>query len=597
MVKQTPTLLKGKRKAASLIEITTPPDVITESLNVTDFDASFVSICCLLQTESEASVKLVVESQILSKMLERARTGIPRHLEEHTLGAFWSALTWIPAEVVNSLIDQGLVDLCQSVVDRSTSATIPSRIADRASEIALEVLRDLVQLDSKVGARLLEHIEQYVAKMVSLPTEYPSMVIKRALARLVFTLVEHSPESFVAGLPQSRLSLDSMRALFSMCNGEDLEASCYICLSGLVLEGKFGSSVCPTSSNIRIDFIATTQALIEEACLLSGETTDEETLRLSLWRSRIRGISTFLEHVAEVVEESVSDGVERTDNIEERKFFSAKPNGKTNIEFQLVDKLVNVEKLEESVTRLVSGCCVEDRDLENVFQLVGYLIRIKKIVSFRFEGIFDNSAIFFAVKVLSNIAEKGCDLRLASCAVSDSLDLVSTCLLSIVSGKNESACELIQPSNAVSFVNSVLKKIIQDCLQSEETSGEELSEIPSCVFEIVQLLSILLEKELACRESLAILLIESLTALSEGNMSESLVCSLMEAMFVVFSESETDSFLFSIDWVSKVSNIAIFLNSRMKRLKAAKNPRTIYLEGTLENIKAFVQYKRQSFVS
>jgi len=588
MVKPTARPLKAKRKA-SLIEVNTPPSDFAPSANLSDFESSYLSICCLLQTESEASVKLVTESHILSQMLERMRNGTPRHIEEHTLGAVWSALTWVPVEVVRGLIEQGLFSVCYVIVIRSSNQTNLSRKEDRLSEIALEILRDLCQLDDSVTSLLLESIDSFVGIMVSLPTTFPSVVIKRAMSRLIHTVVESRPQAFVAGLPESRLSIESMRNMFSLCGCEDLETSCYLTLSGLVLEQAYGSSVCPTVSNIRTDFIEEARLLVEEACLLSGEGTDEEALRLSQWRSRVRGISTLIEHVAEVIEDRVSEGIERVDNIEDRKFFMQKGNGNSRIEFLLVPKLLQVDRFTDSASRLISACRLEDRDLENMFQLLGFFVRIKKLVSFRFGQEFDNSSALFALRLLHDVSIKEADVGLLSLAVFESLDLVSTLLLSIASGKNRQPCGLLESLNLCEFLSSVLKKIRKE--------SQDLEDISCCIFEIVQLVAAL-TTDPACRRAAAELLLEALADFNDKNMKESVVSTFVEAVFAVFGESDTDYILFSADWVGGLSNIAVFLNATSKTLKTAKTERTQYLEGTIENIKAFVNYKRaQSVVS
>ena len=596
MVK-SPKLLKVKRKA-NLIEVSTPPSDLNLPDNISDFDSSFLSICCLLQSESPSSVKLVTESQILSRILERTRSGIPRHIEEYTLGAFYSAITWVPAEIVDSLINEGLLDLCQSVVDRSLSNASLARVTDRSGELALDILHDLVHLNDGVGRWLIERIESYVRSTVLLPTSFPSVVLKRALARLVCSLVVRFPECFVSGLPESRISSESLRSLFTLCNSDDVETSCHICLSALALEEKFGSNVCPAVNNIALNFIAITNGILEEACILTGDgsASDEESLRLSHWRSRIRGISTFVEHVAGTIEESVAEDIERTDNIEDKKFFVSRTNrmGKLPIEFNLIPKLDAREGsfFMANITPLMTGQCgLDDRDIENIYQLVGYFIRISNFVSFRFsdDRLFDNSAAISAVRLLHLLTEKDADQSLASPLVYECLDLFSTYLLSIISGKNSADH---QPSQDFrDFTENILKKIARES-EREIADGDGIS---CCIFEIVQLLTALSPNDIPCKKALAELLVVSMSGLTEKNMTEPSVCSLMEAVFVVFGESDMDCILMSSnEWVVQISNIAVFLNSRQKLLKIAKNDRSQYLAGTIENIKAFVNYKRNS---
>ena len=106
MVKPSLKSLKGKKKGQE-VDIVTPPNNEIPSLDELDSDASYLSICCLLQTESEASSRLVTESQILSKMLDKLSSGTPRDIEQLTLGAIANALTWIPSEIVEVLIRDG----------------------------------------------------------------------------------------------------------------------------------------------------------------------------------------------------------------------------------------------------------------------------------------------------------------------------------------------------------------------------------------------------------------------------------------------------------------------------------------------------------
>jgi hypothetical protein len=141
-----------------------------------------------LQTESEASFKLVTESQILSKMLDRVMNGTPKDIEQLSLGAISNSLSWIPSQIVEGLLKQGLLEFSQGVVSRFAEKGMSNRVPDKAAEICIDMMRDLVHLDDRVGSWVLDHVNDYVALAVACPSTFPAVTIKRSCARLVHAL-------------------------------------------------------------------------------------------------------------------------------------------------------------------------------------------------------------------------------------------------------------------------------------------------------------------------------------------------------------------------------------------------------------------------
>ena len=619
MVKPSLKSLKGKKKGQE-VDIVTPPNNEIPSLDELDSDASYLSICCLLQTESEASSRLVTESQILSKMLDKLSSGTPRDIEQLTLGAIANALTWIPSEIVEVLIRQGLVEYCHQLVLRNIERAAGTRSPDKAAEIALDILRDLVQLEDHVGAWLLDQISTYVSLVIACPASYPSVSVKRSCARLIDSLVESNPAAFVPGLPESRLTTEAMQGLFSLCQCPDLETSCYITMSGLTLEQTFGSSVIPTSANIGIDFVALTNNLIVEACTFTVDPTEEEELRLNQWRSKVRGVSVFIERIADTVEEMLSDSIAREYSIEEKRFFLQSTVKDAPIEFSLVDKFAGCEVILDTIVRLETlmasaggdadeeggeptvaskspmSVILEDRDVENIFELVSNAVKIEKLKRLRFDSRIDNSVILFVSKLLGVLVRTDADFTLSIATVAECLDTISSFLLSVLSGRNQQTSEFLTSTNLVEFVNVILKKIMKESIASVDNShivtddqDEEVGKMTSIASEIIQLVYALAVADSAVKTQCAECLVLALSSLTEQTITASASCALIEAVFVVFAETDQDSVLGSIDWVAILASVAVFLKGR---LSVTDKDRRDYVNGTIENIKAFVQYKK-----
>lgn len=494
------------------------------------------------------------------------------------------------------------------------------RSPDRSCEIAIDMLRDLVHLEDRVVAWLQEHLFEYVNLAVVCPISFPAVTVKRSCARLILSLVEASPSSFVPGLPASRLTAESMQGLFQMVNSEDLESSCYIILSGLVLEKQFGSRVVPTSSSISLDVIACVRQILQEASTFTVEATDEEELRLNQWRSKLRGISTLISQVGDAFDDLVADAVDQ-DNIEERSFGFSKEPSNPAPELTLVSRVANVDVLVEDLDILVSlvdnrqmaadaedgaalaalskkpvSVILEDRDLENVFELIGVLVRINTIRSLRFKASVDASIVTLVSKLLAVFVRWDSDLTIAKGSVEPCLDAISWYLLALAAGRIQDSVAFT--SNLLDLINSVVKRFIAQSIELidnrhivADEDEQDLTSVPVCLLEILQLVTALPvgpEVRAACGEAT----LAALSALTETNITASVACAIAETVFVVFGESDNDQILAAADWITRLSSVAVFLNSRLATKKLTRDDRSEYFQGTVENIKAFVQYKR-----
>ena len=579
-----------------------------------DFESSYLSICCLVQTESQASEKLVNESKILSRMLERLQRGTPRDVEELTLGAISGALSWVSSDIVKSIVQQGLVEYCHSVTSRYLAKGIQGRLPDRTTEMSLELVRDLVQLEEEVAGWVLERLDDYANLAVTCLSAFPSVTIKRAAVRLINTMVELHPSAFIPGFPETKLSNEVIAGLFSMCNSPDLEISCYMSLSGLVLERKFGSNVVPTSSQIKIEFISAILELIQEACTFTAEPTNEEQLRLDQWRSKLRGLGTFVDHIGDVVEDLIDN---EQDNIEEKRFALVKHSSDLPVEFAIVDRLSAFEPVlggleqlsglmetkdsedENKASSSRTSVILEDRDLENVFSLVSNLVKIRKTVSFRFKERMDSSFAILAGRILASLVQVNTDPLIARSLIQECVDTVWCLLLSVVSGVNPDRTVFLEADNLVQFVSSVLSPVIKRSIEvidnrhiTTDDEDEDISSVVVACLQLVQLIqsqtSAVSPLSRACAGATSM----ALSTLSETNVTVSIGSWIAESMFVVFGEKDNDDLL-PQDWVVRASSIAVFINSKIpKGKKTCRSDRVAYIQGTVENIKAFVQYKR-----
>ncbi len=593
-MKKTPRALKGSRNASD-VRINTPPSDETCSMTPSDFESSYLSICCLVQTESLASQKLVNESGILSRMFQRLMSGSPKDIEELTLGAISGSFSWVSSEIVQGLVEQGLLEYCHQVVSRHVS----SRVPDRSCETAIDIIRDLVNLNEQLESWMLDKLEFYVNLVISCPAVFPSVTVKRSLARLVQTMVELHPRAFVSGLQESRLSPGSMQGLFSLCSCPDLETSCYMIISALTLEQVFGSQVIPASRSLTIDPFTAITAVVEESTTFTGEPTSEDQLRLDQWRSKLRGLGSLVEHVGDIIESLVADGIETTDSIEDKKFFTVRGSIP---DIPLVDRLSGFEPVLGILEKLALSCkqdealsipatFLEDRDLMNVFGLVSDLIKIRKFKSFRLSASpSEISVAILAAKLLEAlITTANVDLSVGGVLVQECLDVIQTLLLAQVGNK----CRDRSINNSLEqFMTQILEKLLVESIGlidnrqivSDEEDEQTVSAIPVSCLQITQLVYLLGIGTCTC----GVLSLKALGALTDTAVTPSVACWISETMFIVFGDTDNDVLLKeSGDWIQRVSSLGVFLKTRSSTSSD--------INGTVENLKAFVQYKRSSW--
>ena len=621
MVKSTPKTLRGKRKQES-VDVITPPGLDLPEGPEIDLESSFLSICYFLQSESEASLRLVTESHMLSKMLDRLTCGTPRDIEELILGALSSSLSWVPSDVVLGLVKQGLLEFCHKMVVRFSEKISQARVQDRAAEISLDILRDILHLEYSARDWILGQASTYVGLAVACPLKFPAVVIKRSSARLIYALVDTIPSAFVPGKTESRLSGEEAQGLFALCKCQDIETCCYVTMAGLILEDRYGSSVVPALSNISFSPVSIARSVVEEACNFTNEPNAEEELRLIQWRSKIRGISDFISTVSDAMDEFLAASIETQDNIEEKKFFALNAkNMQPSVHLQLSDKIQGSDSLlvpldrfsallatsrgpvsaegetEESSSTGIASLYMDDRDVENVFDLIGSIVKIEKYRNLRFVGKMDGSVVVFASRLLHMLVARNADIVAAEAVVIECLDTISSYLLSVVSGKNTQISEVLESGNLSQLVSVVLAKIARESLLAvdnrhivSDDEEEEASETVCAVLDILQLVFGL--GDAAIQSTCAAVVISTLFLLTEQTLTVQISCSLIETMFVVFGDNDHDNILGSIEWVQIVSSIAVFLHSKLAAKKSSRDDRAVYLQGTVDNIKAFVQYKR-----
>ena len=143
---------------------------------------------------------------------------------------------------------------------------------------------------------------------------------------------------------------------------------------------------------------------------------------------------------------------------------------------------------------------------------------------------------------------------------------IFTFLLSVLSGKNRNGCEFLTNENLAGFTNLILKKRIAS------------SNLPA---QIVQLVFSLPTVDLTVKSACAETVVVGLSKV-DHSVSPETACSLVEVLFVVFSESDFDRILEAVDWVSILGGISTLL---------LPDP-SEYVAGTIANIKAFVEYKK-----
>ena len=608
MVKKTPGALKERRSGD--VQVETPPTREVADVQIKDFESSYLSICCLVQTDSQASRTLVNESMILSKMFERLLVGVPNDIEELTLGALSGALGWVSSDIVDGLINQGLLDYCHEIVNRFIAKGVQGRVPDRTCETAIEIIRDMVTLNDIVESLVIEKLELYSNLAISCPTVFPAVTIKRSVARLIQTLVELRPKAFVSGLRESRLTPEILQGLFALCGCPDLETSCYMILSSLTLEQVFGSQVVPASQNIPVDILHTIGSILEESLTFVGEPSGEDELRLDQWRSKLRGISSLVDLISENVESLVSDGIEKTDSIEDSKFFTQKSvpeNPMVSKLFAFEPLLVVLEKLARLIQNRASEedqpptsepiPYLEDRDLSNVFELISNLFKIRKIFSLRVSSSTDRSVAILAAETLASLVSvANVDLSVASKLIQECLDTLFSLLLSVLARKNSDGTAFMQPENLVEFAKSILVRLIKESIERIDNrhivfddEDEEISAVTVACLQLVQLMYLCVGSSVKSVGSVCgASTLMALSTLTESNITASIACWIAETAFIVFGEKYNDELLAATpDWITRMSSLVVYLKPKAQ----GRSERAGYIQGTVENIQAFLQYK------
>ena len=585
--------LNGKQKS-NAVPINTPPRGEDAAIVANDLDSQYLSICYLLQAESEASQNLVREDMILSRMLERLSNGTPKDIEELTLGTFASALGWVGPEVVQALLREGLIEFCHQVVLRYIERDgMNSRSSDRSCELSIDLLTDLLNLEDDVVSWLLINLDVYVRLIETTHFTHPSVVIKRCCSRLISDLVQIKPRAFVPGTPESRVTPESARSLFSLCTSSDTETSCNMLIAGLALESEFGSSVIPTVANLSLNIPQLFTSILSESATFVGSPSDEVELRLSNHRSQVRGISALFEYLCGGIEDAIGD---MNDSIENQVFQIIAAKKIQNVEIEVFKKILAQQVDFESIVLLVGKFCdtlgsslMNDRDVSNVFDMIGHLLRLVKIPSFRLKEFrSDNHQIElvkFAARILAIVEASTADLSSSNGLIGECLDIIVTALHSTYATQVPAKTALLTLLGE--FFEKILKPLIRESVEILDSSvcySEEHDKVGVACIQIIDLLFRLNKGSSQVGKFCAQSLVTALSTLSEENISVEVSCALMEAVFVVFGESDNDSILAQIDAKNIFESIANYLKKHTDR---SENVR-----GTIENIHAFIEYKR-----
>ena len=548
-----------------------------------DFEASFFSICCLLQTESAASLQLVTDYDIISKIVNKLAMGVPRDVEELALGAILGSLSWLPFDAMNSAIVCGLMECCLQFTVRFLEGK-ELRIPDRSCALALDVLQTLLSLDERAGQFILVRHEYWVKLAVECPSTYPSVIVKRGVCRLINTLIIENDGPF---------ALDE---IFWTQESSDLEVCCFMLISAFSMNPS-NTSVILRLSN---DPIYHLNALILEASTFTNDPSDEEELRLITWRSKLRGIEAVLVHLSESVPlpdptEGHSDSIENRTMVKMNAITPPFPEqaiirGITSNLLAVVvnslptlcDKIVHSGEEcddEYDVRNTSPLLLLEDRDLNNVFDSVSRVVKIVGLMAFRQINVKDETEQMNTVNLAVGLLKLANSSRML---VGECIGVLSLCLLTInienVKGKTLWIHEL-----------NILKNKMVQLYQDEEFQACELaSSILVRLLESVQMIWQI--GDLETKSECADILVCALSSLTEKNIEVDSACTLIEAIFVVFSDSDYN--LGSISWVSIVGSISMYLKANMCKASRGKD----YAKATIENIKAFVEYKRNGGV-
>jgi hypothetical protein len=372
------------------------------------------------------------------------------------------------------------------------------------------------------------------------------------------------------------------------------------------LESEFGSSIIPTLASIQIPIPTTIHQLVSESSSFTNGVSDEEELRVSNFRSQIRGISALFDYVADGL-----SGDEYSDSIEDKKFTLCKNRdcleakffdqfllGKVDVKSLLNDleKLCNslgtVDNGDATPTVAGGTNILDDRDVGNVFDLVANLVRIFKHTLFRNQKYFNESIqdefVAFAIGTISTIQSSRSDILVGGQLVLECIDIVG-CWFKAIWAKARNGNILM----AENFLNVILKSVICESIELCDNSsddGDIMVDIATGCLEIIDV-AYRLSGQYGSPE-MASILVCAMSTLTDKNICVSVACTLMETSFVVFGETNNDAILGQVDWRNIYSSIGVYLSQQVSNSrKFSRTDKSEYISGTIENIKAFIEYK------
>jgi hypothetical protein len=188
------------------------------------------------------------------------------------------------------------------------------------------------------------------------------------------------------------------------------------------------------------------------------------------------------------------------------------------------------------------------------------------------------------------------DLSVATQLIQECLDTLFSLLLSVLARKNSDGTAFMQPENLVEFAKSILVRLIKESMEMidnrhivSDDEDEEISAVTVACLQLVQLMYLCVGSSVKSVGSVCgASTLMALSTLTESNITASIACWIAETAFIVFGEKYNDELLAATpDWITRMSSLVVYLKPKAQ----GRSERAGYIQGTVENIQAFLQYK------
>jgi hypothetical protein len=265
------------------------------------------------------------------------------------------------------------------------------------------------------------------------------------------------------------------------------------------------------------------------------------------------------------------------------------------VEIEVFKKLISQSIDFDSIVLLLQSFCatlgtsvMSDRDVSNIFDMIAKWIRLMKTPVFRNKEMRSDQdqirLVQFATQTIDIVESSTADLSASGSLVAECLDVIVVSLLSSFATRVPTKSTLM--NSLTNFVETILKPLTRESIELLDSGSgdEDQDKIAIACIQIIDLLYRLNEGEFKwgqyCAECLAL----ALSSLTEQHIAVDVCCALMEAVFVVFGESYHDDSLVQIDAAKIFTSISQYLQKQENR--------SDNVQGTIENIQAFIDYKR-----